>query len=221
MATTPYTTLTFAVLFDGTDDALELAIRGLGALADMEIARIEVTTSPDDGQRVKLSCRLDQEQALVAMHQLVAMTDIVRPVTAKMHTSMHDEPFDDQALWPSEHVAMSMESKGVHRLNVDFNVDPWFPHSLVQSLVAEALTTLLRPDPLDQVHGVSTDRTLPGFPSFGIWVEEETYHTLQDRLVPTVEGWIEELALNPHLRRWLTDIHDLLEADDEDDTRTA
>jgi hypothetical protein len=202
-----YTTLTFSVQFDGTDDELALEIRKLGVLADLNIARVEVTNSYDDGQTVRISCRLDADEAYQGMQALVAMTDIVTSNDAKMITSSHEEPFDDQALWPAEHVAMAMEERGIHPLNVEFNVDPWFPSTLVQSLVAEALTDLLRPDPDDPVHGVSLDRTMPGFPSFRIWVEEDTYHTLHDKLVPTVETWIADLAGDPHLSRWLKQVY--------------
>lgn len=201
-----YTTLTFAVQFDGTEEQLRQEVLALGVLADLEIAKIEVTHSFDDGQKVRISSRLDEEDALMAMHRLYGMTDIVRLPSAKMITTRHDEPFDDTEMWPEEHVEMVMSRRGIESLTLHFNVAPWFPSGLVQSMVGEAMMELLRPDPLDPVAGVSTDRTMLGLPTFTIWADTQTV----DRLRPMsqmVEEWIDELSANPHLDRWFQAVH--------------
>lgn len=208
-----YTTLTFAVQFDGTEDQLQQEVLALGVLADLDIAKIEVTHSFDDGQKVRISSRLSEEDALLAMHRLYGMTDIVRLPSAKMITTRHDEPFDDTALWPEEHVEMVMSRRGIESLTIHFNVAPWFPSGLVQSMVGEAMMTLLRPDPYDPVAGVSTDRTMLGLPTFTIWADGKTI----DRLRPLsgmVEEWIGELSANEHLDRWFRAVHAAMEEDD-------
>ena len=53
-----YTTLTFSVQSAGTDDDLKSELIGAGAAVGLDVAKIEVTSSPDDGRKVRL--RRDQ-----------------------------------------------------------------------------------------------------------------------------------------------------------------
>ena len=213
-----YTTLVFSAQFSGTDDELRSEILKLGALSDMEIARIEVTNSLDDGQKIRLSSRLDEDGAVEALTQMYSIGDgTVSLAGAKMITTKHEMEFDDTRIWPEEQLELAMAERGIYRLEVGFSVPPWFPMSLVQSLVSDALRKLLRPDPDDQVEGVSTDRTLPGYPSYKLWVDESAYHRLQDTLEPTVTEWIEELATNDHVRRWLQTVYSEYYADTDED----
>jgi hypothetical protein len=206
-----YTTLTFSVQSAGTDDDLKSELIGAGAAVGLDVAKIEVTSSPDDGRKVRLSTQLGEEEALYAVQRLYArVDDLIDAEQARMVTTRHFEAFNDAEIWPADHIIELMDSRGIKLLSSTFNVAPWFPAGLVQSLVVDAAHVLLQVggfSPMDDVEGVSTDNTVPGAPTFALWLREDAYHWLADgSLTEMVESWIDEISEMPHLRSWFKSV---------------
>lgn len=208
-----YTTLTFSVQSAGTDAELKSELISAGAAVGLDVAKIEVMSSPDDGRKVRLSTQLGEEDALHAVQRLYArVDDLIDAEQARMVTTRHFEQFNDAECWPADHIIQLMERRSIKQLSVTFNVAAWFPAGLVQSLVVDAAHLLLQIggfSPMDDVEGVSSDNTVPGAPTFALWLRDGAYHWLADgSLSDMVEGWIEEISGMSQLRSWFKSIHD-------------
>lgn len=211
-----YTTVTLrAPEYTGSLDDLTSDVQRSIVLSDIspQIARFETTYNPDDGYKVTLAFRGDEDDTSECLGEFYdAAEDWLNPTApARIVTTLHPEPFEDTEVWPEDAVRQWMDAEGLQQYEVTANTPRWVPFSLISSVVQDTLLAILSKAEMtdDEIQGTGMDRTITGFPHFTIWASEgavEAFRTADvERLVTeTLDAVATEQVF---ISRWLQRIH--------------
>jgi hypothetical protein len=203
----PYTLITFQI----TDDAPFLytmteMIGGVCADLETEMCRIEESATPDDGRVIRLSIQGDESDAVMLIRELSEENDYVIHKNCKVMTTNHPEEFDCTNLWPEEALTETMLALGMHRHQLSFAIPPWFPFSLISSIVQDSVIGICTEAGISdgEVAGFGIDKTSPGFPTVHLWCSTYVLAAFADAGLQTlVEECIDYVAADSLIANWL------------------
>lgn len=201
-----YTTVTFNTPC-GPDD-IDM-IRSCVLATDMDLAKIDIIGNPDDGNKVRMSVRHPEYEAIQHMQELRYYADEIftdDDAETRMVATQHVEQFDDADLWPEEHIEHYLIENGYETLRLTFMVPEWFPDSLVHSICFDLSHGLIATYGMDedQILGVGIDQSMPGVPTVTIWSDSAAHAVLAPDMHRLVEESIDTVSGQRLLTSWFS-----------------